>query len=276
MSDVEQMMKKLSELGPDFMTVTYGAGGGTRGKTQQLVDYIANELSMLAVAHLTCVGHSRAQIDEILDSLKSRGISRVLALRGDPPKGETSFSAHPEGFANARELTSHIAERGDFEIAVAGYPEPHPEANSAEEALAYLKEKVTAGAGLVMTQLFFDADFYFKFCEDLNKLGLKVPIIPGVMPISNVKQLKRFTAMCGASIPQRITEELSALDSEREVTEYGIKEAERLAAELLDGGAPGVHFYTLNKSKQIQPIVEALKSRGYFAERGSARLAEQG
>ncbi|MCI5064336.1 methylenetetrahydrofolate reductase [NAD(P)H] [bacterium] len=251
----KELMAQYAELDPAFMTVTYGAGGGTRDRTRELTGYIATSLKTPAVAHLTCVGHSRQEIDSVLDGYRESGVSYVLALRGDPPKGETSFTPHEEGFSCARDLVAHIRERGGFHIAVAGYPEGHPEASSPESEQRYLGEKVRAGGEVIITQLFFSEDHYFRFVEAARSAGIQSPIIPGIMPIRDVKQLERFTSMCGATIPERIRRELQELgdDTER-IESYGIETAVALCRKLLAGGAPGIHFYTLNRSLQVKEI----------------------
>ena len=251
------LIERLGEYRPHFMTVTYGAGGGTRSLTRKMVDHIRNQLHVPAVAHLTCVNHSVAEIDEILTKLSDKGVKNILALRGDAPKGASKFEAHPDGFSCARDLAAHITKRGGFHVAVAGYPEPHQDAKSPEDDIRYLKEKVDAGAELVITQLFLKPEMYFEFLEKTTKAGINVPIVPGVMPIRSQKQLERFTSLCGATIPDDLRAALSKV-SEDDVREFGIDWAVEISQVLLKGGAPGIHLYTLNTSLQSGPVVERL------------------
>lgn len=260
LAETEKLISSLSYYSPDFITITYGAGGGTRDFSKRLVSYIANTLDITAVAHLTCVGHSKDEIKNILSSFKEEGVSHILALRGDPPKGDSSFKPHPNGFTSAKEITSFIKQQKDFSIAVAGYPEVHIEAKSPEDDLIYLKSKVDSGAELIITQLFFDPSLYFSFVNKARAIGINTPILPGVMPIQNVSQLERFTNMCGASIPSTLHKKLKEIEScPEEVIKFGTLFAITQIIELLEGGAPGVHLYTLNKSQQIIPIIEAIK-----------------
>jgi methylenetetrahydrofolate reductase (NADPH) len=254
-----QTVQQLRELKPDFVSVTYGAGGSTRHKTIELVTRIKQDTGIEAAAHLTCVGHSKKEIAGILQELAQRGIENILALRGDPPKGETSFKAHPDGFRYAAELAAFIAQTGQFAFGVAGYPEKHPEAASLEADLAHLKRKVDAGASFVTTQLFFHNGYYFDFVARARAIGVKVPIIPGIMPVTNVAQVQRFAQLCGAHIPAALLEELSAAPADAEaVTRIGIRHAAEQCRELLQKGAPGIHFYTLNRSYATREILASL------------------
>lgn len=257
---VKETLRRYAALNPAFMTVTYGAGGGTRHLTRDLTVFIEEELCVPAVAHLTCVGHSVHEIDEILAEYERHGVRHILALRGDPDNDEGVFKPHPEGFACARDLVGHIRKRGAFSLAVAGYPEGHPEASTREDELHYLREKTEMGGEIILTQLFFDAEAYFLFVKDAREAGITAPIVPGIMPIGNVRQLKRFTMMCGASIPESIIGRLEEIAEDKEaVQDFGVQIAVELCTELLRGGAPGLHFYTLNKSKQVERIYRQLR-----------------
>jgi methylenetetrahydrofolate reductase (NADPH) len=257
---VKETLRRYAALNPAFMTVTYGAGGGTRHLTRDLTVFIEKELRVPAVAHLTCVGHSLDEIDAILEEYEQHGVHHILALRGDPNNDEGVFKPHPEGFSCARDLVAHIHERGVFSLAVAGYPEGHPEATTRHDELQYLREKIEMGGEIILTQLFFDAEAYFSFVKDARDVGITAPIVPGIMPIGNVKQLKRFTSMCGATIPEAIIGKLEDIAEDKEaVQDFGVQMAVELCTELLRGGAPGLHFYTLNKSKQVERIYRELR-----------------
>src|SRR5258706_5855909 len=249
----------LKLLKPDYVSVTYGAGGSTRAKTLELVARIKNEVGIEAVANLTCVGNPKAEVRVILKELTDRGVENILALRGDPPRGETSFKPHPDGFRYANELAEEVARMG-FCFGVAGYPEKHPEAPSLEVDLQNLKRKVDAGASFVTTQLFFQNAYYFDFVAKARAIGIRVPIIPGIMPVTNYAQIQRFTALCGASLPRDLKEELEAVqDNLDAVARIGIRFAAHQCEELLLQDAPGVHFYTLNKSRATREILDHLR-----------------
>lgn len=257
------LIEELSALNPTFMTVTYGAGGAQTGPAEELVRFINEKLKLIAVQHLTCSRHSVAEIDLIVSDLLKRGIRHILALRGDPAQGETEFRPHPAGFSCARDLTRHLAGRSEFSLAVAGYPEVHREAHSPESDLAYLKEKVDAGGEIIITQLFFDNSHYFRFVDAARKIGITAPIVPGIMPIGNIKQLKRFTSLCGAIIPAEVEARLAKLENDPEgVVRYGTEYAISQGEALLAAGVPGLHLYTLNKSAQVRPIIEQLGLSG--------------
>jgi methylenetetrahydrofolate reductase (NADPH) len=261
---VAKLFETVAELRPyepTYVSVTYGAGGSTRNMTVDLVGRIKSELGLEAMAHLTCVGATQDELRGVLDELRSRGVENVLALRGDPPKGESEFRPVPGGFANASELTRFVRENYDFCIAGACYPETHPEAVSFDVDLHHLKEKVDAGAEFLITQLFFDPAEYFAFVERARGVGIKVPIVAGVMPITNVAQVKRFTQMCGAKIPQDLLERLEPHEEDRaRVQAVGVEFATEQCRELLRGGAPGIHFYTLNRSLATREILDRLRS----------------
>ncbi|MEQ8766265.1 MAG: methylenetetrahydrofolate reductase [NAD(P)H] [Planctomycetota bacterium] len=255
-----ETIRELHALSPSFVSVTYGAGGSTRERTIELVGRIKREIGLEAMAHLTCVGHSRDEIGEILDRLAAAGIENVLALRGDPPKGESEFQPHPDGFAYASELVGYIREGSHgFCLGGAAYPEGHVEAVSRDVDLDNLMRKVEAGVDFLVTQLFFDNTDYFEFVERVRALGVSLPIVPGIMPVTNVGQIERFTKMCGASIPPALRKVLEPVrDDEEAVVQTGIDYATEQCQGLLDGGAPGIHFYTLNRSPATRRIFENL------------------
>ncbi|HEV2074818.1 MAG TPA: methylenetetrahydrofolate reductase [NAD(P)H] [Thermoleophilaceae bacterium] len=261
---LDRLLRTLSELREDkpaFVSVTYGAGGSTRSRTVDITRRIRDEFGIEAMAHLSCVGSTVDELRAILDDIQSAGIENVLALRGDPPQGETEWKAHPGGLSYSTELATLIAEGYDFAVGAACFPEVHPEAPDLEHDLRFLKEKISAGAAFLITQLFFDNDLYFDFVEEARAAGITVPIIPGIMPVTNFSQIKRFTEMCGASIPAALERELSArADDPEAVTELGVAYATLQCSELLARGAPGIHFYTLNKSPATRAILAALRA----------------
>jgi methylenetetrahydrofolate reductase (NADPH) len=251
---------ELAPFAPAYVSVTYGAGGSTRQLTVDLVGRIQREVGIEAMAHLTCVGATQAELGSVLDQLQQKGVENVIALRGDPPKGSTSFITPEGGFGHASELVGFIKQRGSFCIAAACYPEKHPEAASPEADLAQLKRKVDAGAEFLISQLFFDNADYFAFVERARQLGITAPIIAGIMPVTNVSQIKRFTAMCGARMPDELIQRLEPVSADADaVGEIGVEHAVNQCRELLAKGAPGVHFYTLNRSKATVEILKRLR-----------------
>jgi methylenetetrahydrofolate reductase (NADPH) len=251
--------RALKALDPTFVSVTYGAGGSTRELTVDLVTRMKHELGLETMAHLTCVGHTKEELAEVLDKLVDGGVENVLALRGDPPKGQTEFVRPEGGFGYGQELARFIKERYAFCVAGAAYPEKHLDAPDAETDLRHLKEKVESGAEFLITQLFFDPDIYFRFVDRARAIGIDVPITPGIMPVTNVAQIHRFTSMCGASIPASLRDLLDGVkDDETAVIAVGVEWASDQARRLLAGGAPGIHFYTLNRSHSSQMVVQNL------------------
>jgi methylenetetrahydrofolate reductase (NADPH) len=259
MSRLFVTVEKLRECRPAYVSVTYGAGGSTRQLTHDLVRRIKAETGIESMAHLTCVGASQAELGEILDAYRDTQIENVLALRGDPVAGSASFQRAEGGFAQASELVAFIRDRYDFCIAAACYPEKHVEAPDRETDLAHLKQKVDAGVDFLITQLFFDNRDYFAFVESARQAGISQPIVPGIMPITNVTQIKRFTAMCGAHIPAPLLLQLEdAGDDAERVRAIGIEHATQQCRALLEAGVPGIHFYTLNRSLATVRVLKAL------------------
>jgi len=254
-------IEELAGLHPSFVSVTYGAGGSTRALTIDLVARIKRETALEAMAHLTCVGHSAVELGCILDELQARGIENVLPLRGDPPRGETRFIPPADGFAYAQELVRFVRPRYSFCLAGACYPEGHLECPDKDEDLRHLAEKASSGVDFLITQLFFDPQDYFRFVERARTAGIEQPIVPGIMPVTNVAQIERFTQMCGATIPPALQEQLDAArDDEEAVIATGIAWATEQCQALLAGGAPGIHFYTLNRSRATRTIFLNLQS----------------
>jgi methylenetetrahydrofolate reductase (NADPH) len=250
---------ELRELGPSFVSVTYGAGGGTRRNTIEAVTRIKQELGIEAMAHLNAAGHSRADVREILGQLRDAGFENVNLLRGDPPRGEERFVAAPDGFRYGSELVRFARAEGfDFCLTSGSYPEGHLECESKAADLRHLKEKVDAGLDFLITQLFFDNALYFDFVTRARAIGILVPIIPGLMPIRDTGQIQRIAYMCGATIPARLARRLERAASPEAAEAVGVEWATEQALELLDRGAPGIHFYTLNKSTATRRIFENL------------------
>jgi methylenetetrahydrofolate reductase (NADPH) len=252
---------ELKPLGPSFVSVTYGAGGSTRDRTVDLVGRIKNEHGIESMAHLTCVQATQADTAVVLDKLHGVGVENILALRGDPPQGETKFVKTENGFGYASELVAFIKSRYGFCVGGACYPECHVETPDKEVDLAHLVTKFRAGTDFLVTQLFFDNIDYFDFVRRARDAGVTCPIVPGIMPITNLTQVKRFTQLCGARIPQALLKRLEGLNHlPDEVVRVGIEHAVAQCKGLLAGGAPGLHFYTLNKSSATRRIFEQLNS----------------
>lgn len=257
-------VQELKTLDPLFVSVTYGAGGSTQAATLEIVTRLKGEHGLEPMAHLTCVGASASGLKAFLDDLVRADVHNVMALRGDPPKGETSFTPSDEGFAHASDLVTFIR-RGypDMGIGVAGYPEGHPEAVSPEQDLLFLKHKLDLGGEFAVTQLFFDNDLYWGFVERARKAGISRPILPGIMPIFSLKFIQRITSMCGASLPGPFLarlEEADARDGDRAVQEEGMLHAARQIKDLLARGAPGVHLYTMNRADGCLRIMDLVRT----------------
>jgi methylenetetrahydrofolate reductase (NADPH) len=258
---LESTLAVLKDDRPDYVSMTYGAGGATRDRTVELTRWIKNDLGIEAMAHLSCVGEPTERLLEILGQIEAAGVENVLALRGDPPRGETEWTPHPGGLHYSVELIRLIRERFDFCVGAACFPEVHPDAPDRESDINYARAKQEAGAGFLITQLFFDNELYFEFVEDARAAGISVPIIPGIMPITNFGQIKRFTEMCGASIPDELEGELNGrADDPEAVAELGVAYATLQCSDLLARGAPGIHFYTLNRSPATRAILAAVRA----------------
>jgi methylenetetrahydrofolate reductase (NADPH) len=257
---LDKTIPALLETRPDYCSVTYGAGGSTRAKTLRIVERIETQHGLTAVAHLTCVAATREEIRELLQQIRALGVRNVLALRGDPPGGG-EFKPTPGGFEFSNELVEFIREQGDFCIGVAGFPEGHIACKAGKLTdWQYLKQKIDAGADFVLTQLFFNNSDYYEFREHLTRQhGVKVPLVPGIIPILSGSQIKRFTALCGARIPAALAAKLDQLgEDDAAVSKFGIEYATNQCQDLLRQGAPGIHFYTLNKAQSTVSILHNL------------------
>ena len=250
----------LKRIAPDFVSVTYGAGGTTRERTAQVSALLKDELGFTVMPHLTCVGHSRAELNAIADRLHSGGFRNIMTLRGDPPKGETAFTPAPDGLRYASDLVTLLrARHPDFCLGVAGYPEKHPEAPNLDADLAHLKHKVDTGAAFITTQLFFDNAVYYRFVEKCRAAGITVPIVPGIMTVLSLKQIQRFTALCGAGLPAKLLARLEAAGDQVDIVEtLGIDWALAQIRDLLAHGAPGYHLYILNRAKSALALAAGL------------------
>lgn len=267
---LEQTIADLAGLEPTFVSVTWGAGGSTREKTIDIVTRIRRETGIEAAAHLTCVGATQEEIGAVLERLREAGVENIIALRGDPPKGQTTFTPTAGGFRYANELIGFIRESHGpgFSLGGAAYPEKHVECANPAVDLNNLKRKADAGLDFLVTQLFFDNRHYWEFVARARDAGIRIPIIPGIMPISSASQVERFTAACGATLPFKLAAELNKRRDDAEaVGQLGIAHAASQAMELLTGGAPGIHFYTLNRSSAAKSIFSALRVMGLAPRR---------
>jgi methylenetetrahydrofolate reductase (NADPH) len=255
-----EAIEKLRPLDPAFVSVTYGAGGSRASKTLEIAARVREHYGIEAMAHFTCVGATSEQLRSTLDDMQALGLENVLALRGDPPAGQEDWTKTEGGLSYASELVALIRSSYDLCIAAACFPEIHPQASSAEDDLRHLKDKVSEGVGFLVTQLLFDNSAYFNFVKRARDIGITVPIIPGIMPITSFAGIKRMTSLTGASLPEALRRELELRrDDPDAISELGVSFATLQCAELLAGGAPGIHFYTLNRSPSTRAILSALK-----------------
>ncbi|MEK6675795.1 MAG: methylenetetrahydrofolate reductase [NAD(P)H] [Planctomycetota bacterium] len=260
--DLYRTIESLKPLAPTYVSVTYGAGGGTRSKTLELVARIKSDIGIESMAHLTCVGATRGEIGAIVDDLRVRGIDNILALRGDPPPGESAFVQTEGGFSHADELVAFIRDRrSEVCIGAACYPEGHPEAAAIDQDLDHLKKKVDCGVDFLISQLFFDNGLFQGFRERADRRGIQVPILAGIMPILSVKQVKRFTQMCGASLPEELRRKIEAVEDDAEAVRHiGMYHATQQCLDLLREGVAGIHFYTLNRSTATRAIYQLIQA----------------
>lgn len=257
-----ETVKQLEPLSPSFVSVTYGAGGTTRERTHATVKRMVQETSLKPAAHLTCVNASRAEVDEVAKGYWDAGVRHIVALRGDPPQGASAYEPHPEGYNYSSELVAGLKKIGDFEITVAAFPEKHPDSVSFEADIDYLKQKIDAGASRAITQYFFDVEHYFRYIDRVRAAGITIPILPGILPVSNVAQVKKFSAMCGASVPDWLSHLFEGLDDNPAMRNLV---ATTVAAEqcrrLIDFGCEHLHFYTLNRADLTGAICHMLGIR---------------
>ncbi len=258
--------RALAPLGPDFVSVTYGAGGTTRQLTHEAVTALASHYGLNVAAHLTCVDATREETLQIVQDYAAAGVHEIVALRGDAPQGQDRFAPHPEGFANSAELIAAIAARGDMTIRCGAYPEPHPESPDTAADVAWLKRKVDAGAASAITQFFFDAETYFRFRDSCVAAGIDAPIIPGILPIQSWAGTRRFAERCGTSVPQWAEDAFAAAGKEGEAT-LALDICVKLCERLVEGGVDKLHFYTLNKPELVLKVCAALgiEPKGEFS-----------
>ena len=265
---VLQAIDRVRTYNPDFVSVTYGAGGSTRAFTEEITLRTKKETDLEVMAHLTCVGQTREEVHGVLERLDEEGIDNVIALRGDPPRGETDFVPVPGGFHHASELLHHVRQNFQFGLAAACYPEGHTESPDLGTDLKFAKMKVDAGADFLITQLFYDNNDFFEFMDRAQQMGINVPIVPGVLPILSTPQIRRFTALCGAKIPPGLDRQLDKyIEDDSAVRELGVEYATKQVQELWDAGVPGVHFYVLNRSYSVSKILDNLRLSGHVPQK---------
>ena len=273
MQSLESRLPRMIELEPDFMTVTYGAMGSTQEKTLQIASRIKNHYGMETAHHLTCVGAGSQELDRQIEEIGSHGIENIVALRGDPPQGSQRFEAHQHGYSNAYQLVGHIRRQGEFSVAVAGYPEKHLEAPDFETDLAHLKKKVDCGADVIITQLFYTNQSFYRFESRCRDLGITQPIIPGLLPILSTQQITRISSLCGCTLPGSLLDGLhQAGDDQKRVCRLGIEYTVEQALDLLDHGVDGIHFYVLNRYFHISAIMQGIRRRLKELREGQERL----
>lgn len=257
---LRQTATVLKRIAPDFVSVTYGAGGSTRERTAQVSRLLRTEIGFTVMPHLTCVGHTRDELNGVADQLHAGGYRNIMTLRGDPPKGQTEFVPYKDGLRYGSDLVALLkARHAEFCLGVGGYPEKHPEASTLDADLDNLKRKVEAGAAFVTTQLFFDNAVYYRFVEKCRARGIRVPIVPGIMPVLSLKQIKRFTEMCGASLPEKLIKRLEAAGDTPDIVEsVGNEWAVTQIRDLLAHGAPGYHLYIMNRARSALALAAGL------------------
>ncbi len=261
---VFEAVERLKHFSPDFVSVTYGAGGSTRAFTEEITAGLKDQHQLEVMAHLTCVGQTKEELNDVLVRLNELGIENLIALRGDPPRGQEGFVAVEGGFQYAIELIKHIRENFEFGVAAACYPEGHTESPDLDTDLKHMRLKVERGAEFLITQLFYDNSDFFKLMDRAEKAGIDVPIIPGVLPILSTGQIRRFTSMCGAKLPVKLDQQLEKYsDDDDAARELGVEYATQQVRELWDNGVPGVHFYVLNRSYSVSKILENLAIPGH-------------
>ncbi|WP_037244988.1 methylenetetrahydrofolate reductase [NAD(P)H] [Rhodopirellula baltica] len=252
-------VERLMQFGPKYFTCTYGAGGSSQGTTLEVLQKVKQITKLPVASHLTCVGSTVKELEAYLTEAGRIGVDYIVALRGDPPKGTTQFEVTEGGLKYANELVELIRGRfGDLGIAVAGYPETHQEAVDFQTDLTNLKRKVDAGADIVITQLFYDNDDFYRFRDACEKVGIEVPIVPGILPVTNFKQAKRIASMCKAAIPQSLESAMTEADDDQDQFRVGVEHARQQTIDLVNNGVPGIHYYVLNKSEAAAELLDGL------------------